>query len=166
MKGWTGQIPARRSTGAVVSLRFDSPYDADAHYCVKRDVQLSGYRVHVTESCDQDLPHLVTHVATTLAPVQDGQMTEKIHADPASAPPFGTTQDVPQDAFGTARRYRPPPPLREGRSHLFGDFPLRHCCLRPCSHCAHRPADRVHPRRHAQIPRAGLVPGFRDYPEP
>ncbi|MGW1617460.1 IS1182 family transposase [Streptomyces sp. NPDC002285] len=66
------------------SLRFDSPYDTDAHYCVKRDVDWSGYRVHVTESCDQDLPHLVVHVATTIAPVQDGQLTEKIHDDLAS----------------------------------------------------------------------------------
>lgn len=66
------------------SLRFDSPYDTDAHYCVKRDVQWSGYRVHITESCDQDLPHLVTHVATTTAPVQDRQLTEKIHDDLAT----------------------------------------------------------------------------------
>ncbi|MEB3962949.1 IS1182 family transposase [Streptomyces kunmingensis] len=66
------------------SLRFDSPYDTDAHYCVKRDVEWSGYRVHLTESCDQDLPHLVVHVATTIAPVQDGQMTDKIHNDLAT----------------------------------------------------------------------------------
>ncbi|WP_328828905.1 IS1182 family transposase [Streptomyces sp. NBC_00252] len=80
-----GQLRWREGTALPpASLRFDSPYDTDAHYCVKRDVQWSGYRVHVTESCDQDLPHLVTHVATTIAPVQDGQLTEKIHDDLAA----------------------------------------------------------------------------------
>ena len=80
-----GQLRWREGTALPpASLRFDSPYDTDAHYCVKRDVQWSGYRVHVTESCDQDLPHLVTHVATTIAPVQDGQLTEKIHDDLAT----------------------------------------------------------------------------------
>ncbi|NEC19106.1 hypothetical protein [Streptomyces parvus] len=66
------------------ALRFDSPYDTDAHYCVKRDVEWSGYRVHFTGSCDQDLPHLVVYVATTIAPVQDGQPTDKIHDDLAT----------------------------------------------------------------------------------
>ncbi len=80
-----GQLGWREGTALPpASLRFDSPYDTDAHYCVKRDVQWSGYRVHVTESCDEDLPHLVTHVATTIAPVQDGQLTEKIHDDLAA----------------------------------------------------------------------------------
>ncbi|MFD7409910.1 IS1182 family transposase, partial [Streptomyces sp. NPDC059866] len=31
------------------SLRFDSPYDTDAHYCIKRDTAWSGYRAHLTE---------------------------------------------------------------------------------------------------------------------
>ncbi|WP_307531981.1 transposase [Streptomyces umbrinus] len=80
-----GQLRWREGTALPpASLRFDSPYDTDAHYCVKRDVAWSGYRVHFTESCDQDLPHLVTHVATTIAPVQDGQLTEKIHDDLAT----------------------------------------------------------------------------------
>lgn len=72
-----GQLTWREGTTLPpASLRFDSPYDTDAHYCVKRDVEWNGYRVHVTESCGQDL---VTHVATTIAPVQDGQLTAKIH---------------------------------------------------------------------------------------
>lgn len=75
-----GQLRWREGTALPpASLRLDSPYDTDAHYCVKRDVQWSGYRVHVTESCDQDLPHLVTQVATTTAPVQYGQLIDRIH---------------------------------------------------------------------------------------
>ncbi|SEG89513.1 Transposase [Nonomuraea solani] len=73
------------STLPPASLRFDSPYDVDAHWCVKRGTEWSGYRVHLTETCDDDLPHLVVHVATTIAPVQDGQLTEHIHDDLATS---------------------------------------------------------------------------------
>lgn len=62
-------------------LRFDSPYDTEAHYCVKRDTAWSGYRVHLTESCDQERPELVVHVATTHSTVQDVEMTAIIHDD-------------------------------------------------------------------------------------
>ncbi len=61
------------------SLRFDSPYDTDAHYCVKRDTAWSGYRTHFTETCTSELPEVVVHVATTIAPVQDGELTAQIH---------------------------------------------------------------------------------------
>ncbi len=60
-------------------MRFDSPYDTDAHYCVKRDTAWSGHRVHPTESCDEERPELVVHVATTHSTVQDVEMTTIIH---------------------------------------------------------------------------------------
>ncbi|MCX4431438.1 IS1182 family transposase [Streptomyces mirabilis] len=63
------------------SLRFDSPYDTDAHYCTKNGTEWSGYRVHYTETCEEQRPEIVVHVATTIAPVQDGQLTEQIHDD-------------------------------------------------------------------------------------
>ncbi|MEV7739446.1 hypothetical protein AB0O75_46735 [Streptomyces sp. NPDC088921] len=61
------------------SLRFDSPYDTDAHYCVKRDTAWSGYRTHFTETCDEQRPELVVHVATTISTVQDIELTDRIH---------------------------------------------------------------------------------------
>jgi transposase len=61
------------------SLRSDSPYDPEAHYATKRDVHWTGYKVHVTESCDADVPHLITHVETTPGPKADVDMTEPIH---------------------------------------------------------------------------------------
>nr|WP_222109932.1 IS1182 family transposase [Streptomyces cupreus] len=61
------------------SLRFDSPYDTDAHYCVKRDTAWSGYRTHFTETCDEERPELVVHVATTISTVQDIELTDTIH---------------------------------------------------------------------------------------
>ena len=38
------------------SLRFDSPYDPDARFGNKRSTTWSGYKAHVTESCDPDCP--------------------------------------------------------------------------------------------------------------
>ena len=57
-----------------------SPYDPDAHYARKRTTQWIGYKVHLTETCDDDLPHLVTHVETTSAPTADGEVTPIVHA--------------------------------------------------------------------------------------
>jgi transposase len=59
--------------------RFDSPYDTDARYGNKRSTTWTGYKVHLTETCDADRPHLITHVETTSAPVGDIDMTAPIH---------------------------------------------------------------------------------------
>lgn len=59
--------------------RFDSPYDIDARYGNKRSTTWTGYKVHVTETCDADAPHLIVHVETTPAPVTDSDMTAPIH---------------------------------------------------------------------------------------
>ncbi|WP_251059470.1 MULTISPECIES: transposase [unclassified Streptomyces] len=39
----------------------------------------------LTETCDTGRPEVVVHVATTIAPVQDGELTEQIHDDLADA---------------------------------------------------------------------------------
>lgn len=57
-----------------------SPYDTEAHYGHKRDLSWFGYKVHFTETCDENLPRLVTHVVTTDATVPDIEQTQKIHA--------------------------------------------------------------------------------------
>ena len=46
---------------------------------VKRQTERFGYKAHLTETCDEDLPNLITHVETTPATIQDEQMTEPIH---------------------------------------------------------------------------------------
>jgi transposase len=60
-------------------LRFDSPYDAEAHYGTKRNINWVGYKLHLTEACDPDLPHLILHIETTPAARSDVDMTEPIH---------------------------------------------------------------------------------------
>ena len=83
--------------------RIASPYDTDARWGVKRDTFWLGYKLHVTETCDDEprcgcpgeggagrrghdkdcaapaFPNLITHVATTGATVTDNQMTSVIH---------------------------------------------------------------------------------------
>lgn len=54
------------------------PYDTDARYSSKRSTTWTGYKVHVTETCDTDAPHLIVHVETTLAPVTDSDLTAPI----------------------------------------------------------------------------------------
>jgi Transposase DDE domain len=38
-----------------------------------------GYKVHLTEACDEGGPHLITHVETTPAPVVDRDALDSIH---------------------------------------------------------------------------------------
>lgn len=56
-----------------------SPYDVEARYSQKRTTSWVGYKIHLTESCDADLPHLITNVATTPATTSDDAVTATIH---------------------------------------------------------------------------------------
>ncbi len=58
---------------------IDSPYDPEAHYAQKRTTSWVGYKVHLTETCDDDSPHLITHVETTPAPLADDAAVPLIH---------------------------------------------------------------------------------------
>jgi transposase len=51
--------------------RIESPYEVEARYATKGTRHWVGYKVHLTESCDADLPHLITHVHTTPATATD-----------------------------------------------------------------------------------------------
>ncbi len=60
------------------ALLIHSPYDAEARLSVKRNILWAGYKVHLTETCDDEQPHLITHVETTAATTYDGAVTETI----------------------------------------------------------------------------------------
>jgi transposase len=66
------------------ALLISSPYDPEARWCTKRETTWVGYRAHLTETCDDDLPHLITHVATTPATTIDVAMTATIQAELAA----------------------------------------------------------------------------------
>jgi Transposase DDE domain len=97
---WLGQIPAvetlrriwgqqyhRDETGVrwregddlpPGRQRLASPYDLDARYGVKRGSGWTGYKVHLTETCDPDKPRVITDVETTDATTDDAEMTPAI----------------------------------------------------------------------------------------
>lgn len=68
-----------------------SPYDTDARHSEKRGHGWSGYKVHLTETCDNtpsdndddgtQPPNVITNVVTTHAAVADSTMTMPIHQD-------------------------------------------------------------------------------------
>jgi len=62
------------------SLLICTPYDPDARYSQKRTTIWTGYKVHLTESCDDDTPHVITDVQTTPATLSDFAMTTPIQA--------------------------------------------------------------------------------------
>lgn len=64
--------------------RYDSPYDPEARYGNKRSSTWTGYKVHLTETCDEDSVHLITHVETTQAHISDTDQTQPIHEALAS----------------------------------------------------------------------------------
>ena len=76
-----GALRWRVSDELPPAARFiSSPYDLDAHYAKKRTTTWVGYKVHRTETCEDDGPPLVTHVETTVAATADGAVTPTIHA--------------------------------------------------------------------------------------
>jgi len=61
-----------------------APYDRDVRYGRKRAREWIGYKVHLTEGCEDDLPHLITQVATAPATQQDHHALDAIQADLAA----------------------------------------------------------------------------------
>lgn len=59
---------------------INSPYDVDARYAKKRSTVWVGYKVHFSQTCQDDAPQLITYVETTLAGVNDEKALPAIHA--------------------------------------------------------------------------------------
>jgi hypothetical protein len=66
------------------ALLLQSPYDLDARFSTKRETSWIGYRLHLTETCDEGTPDLITQVATVPATTNDVEMTDVIQADLAT----------------------------------------------------------------------------------
>lgn len=86
------RVWAEQYTGAPGQLRWrevknmpspagliSSPYDTDARYSTKREMQWVGYKAHLTETCDEDRPHLIVNVETTPATTPDDNMIQEVH---------------------------------------------------------------------------------------
>lgn len=76
-----GQWRFRKECLLKGSERVDSPHDLQARWSSKRGTTWTGYKVHLTETCDDDTPHLITQVETTDATVADLRALEVIQSD-------------------------------------------------------------------------------------
>ena len=54
-------------------LTIASPYDVEVRYSNKRGLTWHGYKAHLTETCDDQTPHLIIHVETTPVDILDNQ---------------------------------------------------------------------------------------------
>ena len=64
--------------------RIASPHDRDARYSTKRSVTWVGYKAHLSETCEDAYPCLITHVETTPATDDDGTALPRIPRDLAT----------------------------------------------------------------------------------
>jgi transposase len=59
--------------------KIESPYDTEARYRSKSAMHWTGFMVHLSETCEDDSVHLITHVHTTAADVHEAMCTHDIH---------------------------------------------------------------------------------------
>ena len=59
--------------------QIESPYDTEARYRSKSAMHWTGFMVHLSETCEDDSAHLITHVHTTAADVHEATCTQGIH---------------------------------------------------------------------------------------
>jgi transposase len=59
--------------------RVGSPHDVDARNAAKRGKGWFGYKVHITETCEEGGPYLITNVETTAATTNDAVVLPQIH---------------------------------------------------------------------------------------
>jgi transposase len=57
----------------------ESPYDPEARYRTRSGTSWVGYLVHLTETCDDEMVHLITHAMTTAATVHEARCTAAVH---------------------------------------------------------------------------------------
>ena len=78
--------------------QISSPYDPEARYGKKRDISWTGYKAHLTETCDPETPHVITNVETTLATTPDDHMLTVVHKSLAKS------ELLPSEHLNSARR--------------------------------------------------------------
>ena len=98
------QIRWRDGPAVSNEQRVVSPYDHQARSSRKRDRIWLGYKVHLTETCDQDpgCPHLITQVETTPATLPDtevlGPIQERLRAKELAPAEHYVDQGYPSGA--------------------------------------------------------------------
>jgi transposase len=103
--GWRTDKAGIPPAGLLIS----SPSDVEARYGKTQTTSGVGYNVHVTETCEDDAPHLITPVETTAGPVSDGAATPHSHQARARqgllpTTPIVDTGDLDAELLVTSRR--------------------------------------------------------------
>lgn len=121
--------------------RFSSaPSDTDARYAKQHTTSWIGDKVHVTETCEDDAPHLITHGETTAGPVADGAVTPRIHEALAHTallphPPIVDTGSLDAARLATSPRdyggalLGPTRPDSTWQAQAGQGFDVRHCSI-------------------------------------
>ena len=82
---------------------ISSPYDIEARFSRKRTTTWVSYKVHLSETCEADQPHLITQVATTVSTEADSITLPRIQqrlADTSLLP----SQQLVDTAYVSAER--------------------------------------------------------------
>ena len=61
--------------------RISTPYDPEARYSEKRNEDWVGYKVHLTETCEEETPNIIVQIETSPAPQPDNVTLPTIQAD-------------------------------------------------------------------------------------
>ena len=97
----SGRVRMRPVQGRGPGDRVESPYDTDARFRSKRDTKWTGYMVHLTETCDEEMPRLVIHANTTPANMHEAERTALIH-DALAAKGLAPSEHLVDSAYVSA----------------------------------------------------------------
>lgn len=136
--GQRGISPSRLALITIFQFMeglIQSPLDIEARNRTKRELNWTGYTVHLTETCDDDAPNLITNVETTQATTGDEKMTPIIEENLAQKELL-PQQHFVDSSYGHAsnvvtssEKYQleliaPPNQNQSWQSHTQGAFPL------------------------------------------
>jgi transposase len=77
--GSGGTVRFRPKEELPAAEKIESPHDPEARFRHRGGVSWVGYVVHLSETCEDDAVHLLTHVLTTAATVHEAKCTAAIH---------------------------------------------------------------------------------------
>ncbi len=73
------RFPRRWRTSTISPAHHFSWAHVEARYSRKKSTTWTGYKVHFTETCEADEPHLIVDVITTAATTPDGEIMGELH---------------------------------------------------------------------------------------
>ncbi len=96
-----GRVRMQPVQGRGPGDRVESPYEADARFRSKHATRWTGYMVHLTETCDEDMPRLVVNTDTTPGNMHEAERTASIH-DALAAKGLAPSEHLVDSAYVSA----------------------------------------------------------------